>query len=96
MQHQTRVAYTKEVGSALPPTSPHASRAEALRDRVRAEKAAHTAAFGAAEPADEAAPASTLPCGKTVPSGASDDGRENVLVPTIRRRGAGTTVSPNA
>ena len=32
MQHQTRVAYTKEVGSALPPTSPHASRAEALRD----------------------------------------------------------------
>ena len=46
--------------------------------------------------ADEAAPASTLPCGKTVPSGASDDGRENVLVPTIRRRGAGTTVSPNA
>ena len=31
MQHQTRVAYTKEVGSALPPTSPHASRAEALR-----------------------------------------------------------------
>ena len=26
-----------------------------LRDRVRAEKAAHTAAFGAAEPADEAA-----------------------------------------
>ena len=70
--------------------------AEALRDRVRAEKAAHTAAFGAAEPADGAAPASTLPCGKTVPSGASDDGRENVLVPTIRRRGAGTTVSPNA
>lgn len=70
--------------------------AEALRDRVRAEKAAHTAAFGAPEPTDEAAPASTLPCGKTVPSGASDDGRENVLVPTIRRRGAGTTVSPNA
>ena len=31
MQHQTRVAYAKEVGSALPPTSPHASRAEALR-----------------------------------------------------------------
>ena len=31
MQHQTRVAYSKEVGSALPPTSPHASRAEALR-----------------------------------------------------------------
>lgn len=31
MQHQTRVAYAKEVGSALPPTSPHASRAEALQ-----------------------------------------------------------------
>ena len=26
MQHQTRVTYAKEVGSALPPTSPHVSR----------------------------------------------------------------------
>lgn len=71
--------------------------AEVLREQVRAAKAAHTAAFSPVDGAErtESATGSTLPCGKSAPTGVSGES-DNVLVPTIRRRGAGTTVSPNA
>ncbi len=60
-----------------------------LREQVRAAKAARTAAL-----LPEAAPAAaSLPCGKPAPASTATDG---IVVPTIRRRGAGTAAAPNA
>ncbi|MFE2656692.1 biotin synthase BioB [Brevibacterium sp. NPDC059310] len=66
-----------------------ADSAAELREQVRAAKAARTAAL-----LPEAAPASSsLPCGKPAPAATATDG---IVVPTIRRRGAGTAAAPNA
>ncbi len=78
-----------------------------LRDELKAHRAAHQAAFdtsangtGACEDtasaASPAATASTLPCGKPLPPAGHEAGSTGVQIPTIRRRGAGTELAPNA
>lgn len=62
-----------------------------LRDRVRAQRSAHRAAVNG----DGQGPANeSLACGTSQPVGA--DARQGLTIPTIRRRGAGTTQFPNA
>ncbi|WP_432791265.1 biotin synthase BioB [Brevibacterium sp. K11IcPPYGO002] len=88
-----------------------ADSAQQLRDELKSHRAAHLAAFGSATPdesddttaADMAnAPASvpsaagTLPCGKPSPPVGHEADGSGVTIPTIRRRGAGTELSPNA
>lgn len=66
-----------------------ADSAAQLREQVRAAKAARTAAL-----LPEATPAAaSLPCGKPAPASTATAG---IVVPTIRRRGAGTAAAPNA
>ena len=83
--------------------------AAALRDEVRAHRAAfaqaqatdeHTGSAGcghgdesaATRKPETSAPAATLPCGKPRPQGTES----GVTMTTIRRRGAGTSLAPNA
>lgn len=68
--------------------------ARQLRDRLKAHRASHQAAVGVADPPETSA--STLPCGKQMPIGGAQQTSSGVTIPMIRRRGAGTTVSPNA
>lgn len=76
-----------------------------LRDELKAHRAAHRAAFDtnadgtaptAPSAAAPAASASTLPCGKPLPPAGHEAGAAGVQIPTIRRRGAGTELAPNA
>ena len=78
-----------------------------LRDELKAHRAAHQAAFdtsgnrtgnagGTAPTAASSAAASTLPCGKPLPPAGHKAGSAGVQIPTIRRRGAGTELAPNA
>ncbi|WP_169251792.1 biotin synthase BioB [Brevibacterium sp. 'Marine'] len=88
-----------------------ADSAQQLRDELKSHRAAHLAAFGSATPdgSDDTtaagmanAPASvpsaagTLPCGKPLPPVGLEADGSDVTIPTIRRRGAGTELSPNA
>lgn len=71
--------------------------ARALRDQLRAHRAAHREAMGDSADDEPAAQApSTLPCGKSAPPAGASSGSGEVTVPTIRRRGAGTELAPNA
>lgn len=81
-----------------------AESAERLRDELKAHRAAHQAAFAEVAPGDmksdgtsaEAAKtASTLPCGKPLPTAGQEADDSGVMIPTIRRRGAGTELTPN-
>ncbi len=82
-----------------------AESAERLRDELKSHRAAHQAAFAEAAPSEAksgGAPAgaamtmSTLPCGKPLPTAGHEAGDSGVTIPTIRRRGAGTELTPNA
>ena len=57
---------------------------------------ATTAAGTASAPASAPPAASTLPCGKPLPPVGHEADGSGVRIPTIRRRGAGTELSPNA
>lgn len=80
----------------------------AVRDEVRAHRAAHRAAMGGSgelESGCSAQVTESLPCGKKAPTiHPSTDGMVGggqiqddirVAIPTIRRRGAGTALAPN-
>lgn len=69
----------------------------ALRDRLRAHRQAHAEAMGgAADDAPSAQVPATLPCGKSAPPAGTSAAGDSVTAPTIRRRGAGTVLAPNA
>src|SRR5699024_3048353 len=55
-----------------------------------------TAAGTASPPASVPTAAGTLPCGKPLPPVGHEADGSGVRIPTIRRRGAGTELSPNA
>ena len=57
---------------------------------------AATAAGTVSAPASAPTAASTLPCGKPLPPVGHEADGSGVRIPTIRRRGAGTELSPNA
>lgn len=68
-----------------------------LRDRVRAHRGSHQAAFdqGVIAPSVQDEPSTaTLPCGKPQPVAVG--ATAGVAIPVIRRRGAGTAEVPNA
>ena len=71
--------------------------ARTLRDQLRAHRKAHAEAMGGnTDDAPAAKVPATLPCGKSAPPAGTSAAGGSVTVPTIRRRGAGTALAPNA
>lgn len=87
--------------NALRPSAAHTKPACRRSTHVPRQGAAHgrrsrNAPQDAAHDAPAAEVPATLPCGKSAPPAGASAGDGSVTVPTIRRRGAGTALAPNA